>query len=162
MKTKNPRQDLFLMLFFMLLAIALIFYIIPNQIKITSIMEAETFSPRSVPYLASGGLLLFSTVGFLQSLAACIKLRAPEKQAAKAKRTKEEWTDLLFPYFIFVLIFSYYLLFRYFGIVIASVIVPPVMLWCLRCRKWYMYAIYYVFFAIMYLLFTAVLGVPIK
>ena len=150
------------MLFFILLVLVLIFFIIPNQIKITAIMETEAFSPRTVPYLASGGLLLFSGIGFFQSLAACVKLRSSETQTVRKKKTREEWAELLFPYFIFILIFAYYLLFRQFGIVAASVIIPPIILWFLRGRKWYMYAAYYVFFAIMYFLFTAVLNVPIK
>ena len=56
----------------------------------------------------------------------------------------------------------YGLLFKTFGIVAASLIVPPVILFLLRCRKWYMYLILYAFFGLMYALFTMVLHVPIK
>ena len=96
------------------------------------------------------------------SLAAWLKARREEGPAEREKKTREQWADALLPYGIFALIVVYGLLFKTFGIVAASLIVPPVILFLLRCRKWYMYLILYAFFGLMYALFTMVLHVPIK
>lgn len=148
------------MLFFMIFAAVMMFVIIPGQIKVTPVMEKEVMSPRTVPYLASGGILVISAIGFLSSLFTYLKERKASVDAPK--KTREQWMDTLFPYFIFLLIVVYGVFFAKFGIVIASLIVPAAILFFLRCRKWYMYAILYAFFGIMYTLFTVVLHVPIK
>ena len=90
------------------------------------------------------------------------KARREEGPIERERKTREQWADALLPYGIFVLIVVYGLLFKTFGIVAASLIVPPVILFLLRCRKWYMYLILYAFFGLMYALFTMVLHVPIK
>lgn len=150
------------MLFFMIFAAVMMFVIIPGQIKVTPVMEKEVMSPRTVPYLAAGGILAISAIGFVSSLFTYLKERKASAGAPKEKKTREQWMDTLFPYFIFLLIVVYGVLFAKFGIVIASIIVPAAILFFLRCRKWYMYAILYAFFGIMYTLFTVVLHVPIK
>lgn len=162
MKHKKPLQDMFLMLFFMVLAAVMIWVVIPGQIKVTAVMEKEVMSPRTVPYLASAGILIISAAGFISSLVTYLKERAADTGKAKEKKTCQQWIESLFPYFIFLLIVVYGVLFYQFGIVIASLTVPPLILLALGCRKWYMYVILYAFFGIMYTLFTVVLHVPIK
>lgn len=149
------------MLFFVILAVVMIWFVIPNYIRVTPVMEKEVMSPRTVPYLASAGILFVSSLGFLSNL--IVYLNERKKSAPmKDKKTREEWEDILFPFIVFAMIAIYGVLFYNFGIVIASIIVPTLILFCLRCRKWYMYLILYGFFAIMYTLFTVVLHVPIK
>lgn len=150
------------MLFFILLSLILLLWMIPSQIKVTAMMESESFTPRTFPYLVVGGLLVVSVIGFLNNLTAYIQARKEEGVVEKVKKTKAEWKKELFPYFIFALIVLYGVLFNLLGIVIATLIVPPVILWFLRCRKWQMYVVFYVFAAIVYLLFTQVLLVPIR
>ena len=162
MKQKKALTDMLLMLFFMVFAAVAIWYVIPSQIKVTAVMEKEVMSPRTVPYLAAGGVLLVSAIGFVSNLAAWLKARREEGPMERERKTREQWADALLPYGIFALIVVYGLLFKTFGIVAASLIVPPVILFLLRCRKWYMYLILYAFFGLMYALFTLVLHVPIK
>ena len=151
------------MAFFIMLSLALIFWAIPTQIKVTAMMEAESFTPRSFPYLIACGLLLVSVIGFFNDLLAYRKLvRQEAEQAGPEQTERKNWEEILFPYFIFVLIVIYGLMFKFLGIVPATVVIPPVILWCLRCRKWQMYAAFYAFAAIIYLLFTKVLLVPIR
>lgn len=162
MKQKKAKQDMLLMLFFVVVSLVLLFWVIPSQIKVTAMMEAEAFTPRSYPYLVAGGLLGVSALGFVSSLITYLHLRREEGAMKAAKKTKEEWKKALFPYFIFALIVLYGVMFNLFGIVIATLIVPPIILWALNCRKWQMYVIFYVFTAVVYLLFTQVLMVPIR
>lgn len=150
------------MLFFVVVSLVLLFWAIPTQIKVTAMMETEAFTPRSYPYLVAIGLLAVSVLGFVSNLMTYLRLRKEEGTAKAQKKTKEEWEKELFPYFIFALIVLYGVLFNLFGIVIATLIVPPIILWFLNCRKWQMYVVFYVFAAIIYLLFTQVLMVPIR
>lgn len=161
MKQEKAKKDMLLMLFFMALSLALLLWVIPTQIKVTAMMESESFTPRSFPYLIAGGLLAVSALGFVQNLVRYHRLRGEEGAAERRVRTKEEWRRELFPCLIFLLIVLYGVMFRFFGIVIATLIVPPVILWCLRCRKRQMYLIFYLFTAAVYLLFTRILLVPI-
>lgn len=150
------------MLFFTLLAAVMIWVVIPGQIKVTAVMEKEVMSPRTVPYLAAGGIMLMSVIGFLSNLITYIKERKAAGPARREVKTPSQWTDMLFPYLIFILIVIYGLLFYCFGIVTASLIIPAVILFLLRCRKWYIYLALYGFFGIIYTVFTVILHVPIK
>ena len=162
MKQQKAKKDMLLMLFFIVLSLVLILWMIPGQIKVTAMMQSEAFTPRTWPYMIVFALLAISVVGFVNNLTQYLRLRREEGTAEKTKKTKEEWKKELFPYFMFALIVVYGVLFKYFGIIVATVVVPPIMLWCLRCRKWQMYVVFYAFAAIIYLLFTQVLMVPIR
>lgn len=162
MKQKKAMQDMLLMLSFVLFAAVLIWYVIPSQIKVTAVMEKEVMSPRTVPYLAAWGCLLVALGGFLSNLVVYLKERKHHGSAAHEKKTREQQIDELFPYLIFLLIVLYGVLFNLLGIIPASLTVPVVILFLLRCRKWYMYAILYGFFGAMYAIFTVILHVPIK
>lgn len=150
------------MAFLMILSLVLMIWIIPSQIKVTAMMESESFTPRTWPYLIVLALLAVSAIGFINNLTQYLRLRKEDGTVEKRARSKEDWTRTLFPYLIFALIVIYGVLFNLFGIVVATIIVPPVILWCLRCRKWQMYVAFYAFAAIVYLLFTKLLLVPIR
>lgn len=159
MKREKVKQDLLLMLFFIVVSLVALLWLIPTQIRVTAMMEAESFTPRTFPYLIVGGLLLTSVIGFVNNLVQFLKLK---DEAPASKKTKEEWKKELFPVLIFALIVVYVVLFNLFGIIVATVIVPPIILWCLHCRKWYMYVVFYLFAAVLFQLFTQVLMVPIR
>lgn len=162
MKQQNAKRDIFLMLFFAAAAAALLLWVFPNYITVTKLMEQEVFTPRTFPSLIAYGMLIVSCIGLVEAV---IRYAASVKENGKQPRqrkTAQEWKDTVFPYFIYSLIVVYVILYRLFGIIIATVAVPPIMLWCLNCRKWKAYAAFYVFSAIIYLLFTQVLLVPLK
>lgn len=162
MKQEKAKKDMLLMVFLMILSLILMIWIIPSQIKVTAMMESESFTPRTWPYMIVFALLVVSVVGFINNLTQYLRLRKEEGAVEKRTRSKEDWARVFFPYLIFTLIVIYGVLFNLFGIVVATVIVPPIILWCLRCRKWQMYAAFYAFSAVVYLLFTKLLLVPIR
>ena len=51
-------------------------------------------------------------------------------------RTRRETLGLFIPFIIFVLILVYAVLFIQIGFIPATVIVPPVILFAVGCRKW--------------------------
>lgn len=108
---------------------------------------------------------------FLASLAGLILAIYHYCKAVKAEgkpvrepvvRTRRETVGLFIPFIIFALILVYAVLFIQIGFIPATVIVPPVILFAVGCRKWSYYGIYYAFAAVMYLLFRCVLLVPIR
>ena len=66
------------------------------------------------------------------------------------------------PFIVFALVLLYAVLFMMIGFIPATLVVPPVILFVIGCRKWHYYPIYYVFAALMYLLFRYILLVPIR
>lgn len=162
LKQEKAKKDVFLMAFLIVLSLVLLLWVIPSQIKVTAMMESESFTPRTWPYLITLSLLAVSLIGFINSLTRYLRLRREEGPAEKRKWTRADWEKELFPYLIFALVVLYGALFNLFGIIPATAIVPPILLWFLRCRKWQMYAVFYGFAAAIYLLFTRILLVPIR
>ena len=162
MKQQKAKQDIILMLFLIAVSLVLITWIIPNYITVTKLMEMEVFTPRTFPKLIAYGLLAVSSLGLISAVVRYISAVNEEGRQKKAKKTKSELKEALFPYLIYALIIAFVLVYTFFGIVPAIIIVRPVILWFLRCRNWKSYVAFYIFAAIIYLLFTQVLGVPIK
>ena len=162
MKQQKAKKDIILMLFLIAVSLVLITWIIPNYITVTKLMEMEVFTPRTFPKLIAYGLLAVSSLGLISAVVRYISAVNEEGRQKKAKKTKSELKEALFPYLIYALIIAFVLVYTFFGIVPAIIIVPPVILWFLRCRNWKSYVAFYIFATIIYLLFTQVLGVPIK
>ena len=162
MNQQKAKRDIFLMLFFIAASLVLIFWLIPGYITVTKLMEQEAFTPRTYPNLIAYGLLMVSVLGLINSISNYVRCVREEGKQKPVKKTVAEWKEKLFPYFIYLLIIVYVVIYRTFGIIPATVIVPPVMLWVLNCRSWKGYAGFYVFATAIYLIFTKLLSVPIK
>ena len=150
------------MTFFVMFSLVLLFWVVPTKIKVSALAASEAFTPRTYPSLVAGALLLVSTIGLVKALTEFLRLRKENPAKEKVRKTAKEWQKDLFPYLVFVLILAYMLIFRFWGIIPATLLVPPVLLWLLRCRKWQMYLFLYLFAGIIYLLFTKLLLVPLR
>lgn len=162
MERRKAVREMGLMGFIMILSLSMIYYIIPNYIKLTSIQAAESFTARTWPTLISWGMLIVSAIGFLSAATEYFIFIKKNGRAAQEKLSAQELKGILFPYLIYVLIVAYGLLFRYTGYLIATVLIPPIMLWFLNCRKWQMYALLYAFGIVVFILFKFVLRVPLR
>ena len=162
---KKTRNDIFIMLGIMGLCVLFYFYLIPTQIPVSAKASQDPFTPRTFPNLLVIGIFILSVIGFITNLIKYFQLKKtnlPEREeTTKEKKSRNEYIAVLMPYFFFLLIVVYYYLFTHVGFVWATILVPPVMLFVLGNRKWYLYLSVYVFAAIMYLLFRFVLYVPI-
>ena len=164
MEAKKARGDI--ILYAALTAAGIIFYkwIIPTQIYISKTASAEAFSPDTFPNAVTILFTLASVCGLLLALYRYRKAVAVEGKPKREARPKQarEIIGIFMPFLVFALIILYAVLFMYIGFIPATVIVPPVILLTVGCRKWYYYPIYYAFAALMYLLFRFVLLVPIR
>lgn len=160
MDRKKVKKDIVMWSIFLLLGLGMIFLIIPAQIPVSAMLQKEYITPRTFPTAVCAVLAALSAVGLIDSVRKLAKLEKAG-QAQEAGKTREERYDDLFPLLIFALILAYALMFKYLGFVWATLVVPPIILYLLRCRKWYMYLAVYIFAAVVYGIFTLVLHVPL-
>ena len=163
---KKARTDAILMLAIVLLSAAMYFYLIPREIPVSARSIQDPFTPRTFPALIVMGIGILALIGLVSYSLQYFRLKKalqdlPANGETGRKKSAKEIIAVLMPYFFFALILLYYFLFTHMGYIPATLLVPPVMLLILGCRKWYLYAAVYVFSALMYLLFRFVLLVPL-
>ncbi|MDL2247766.1 tripartite tricarboxylate transporter TctB family protein [Bacteroides sp. OttesenSCG-928-J23] len=164
MEAKKARGDI--VLYAVLTAAGAVFYkwIIPTQIYISKTASAEAFSPDTFPNAVTTLFVLASLAGLILSI---FRYSGAVKREGRPEKSQKVWTardciGVAMPFIVFGLIVVYAMLFNAVGFILATAIVPPVILFVIGCRKWHYYAIYYGFVTLMYLLFRLVLMVPIR
>ena len=164
MEAKKARGDI--ILYSVLAIVGIIFYVfvIPRQIYISKTASAEAFSPDTFPNAVTILFVIASLCGLALAVyryCKAVRLEGkPQKDAAP--RSRREIVGEFMPFIVFALVLLYAILFMKIGFIPAPLIVPPVILFVIGCRKWHYYLIYYVFAALMYLLFRYILLVPIR
>lgn len=144
---------------FLVFGLLMVFVIIPSQIPVSAMLTKEYITPRTFPTAICIVLVVLSVIGLINSFLKYSKVEKTDEE--KVRKTKEEIYNSVFPFLIFALALVYALMFKYLGFIWASVIIPPIILYLLNCRKWYMYLALYVFAAVVYIVFTVVLHVPL-
>ena len=164
MEAKKARSDI--ILYSVLLVAAFVFYkwIIPTQIYLNALAKMEKFNPDTFPNFAVFIFMIASAAGLLWAIVryfrAVKKEGKPEKE--HIERTKKETTGLFMPFIVFLLVIIYIICFSKIGFIIATAIIPPIILFVIGCRNKNFYLIYYIFVTVMYLLFRYILLVPIR
>lgn len=163
MEAKKARGDI--ILYGILTVAGIVFYkwIIPMQIYVSKAASAEAFSPDTFPNAATILFTVAALIGFVYAIFCYWKAVKAEGKPEKTgeKMTRREFVGIFIPFIVFGLVILYAVLFSVIGFIPATIIVPPVILLVIGCRKWSYYAIYYVFAAVMYCLFRYILMVPI-
>lgn len=166
MDIKKAREDLFVMLFFAVFCVFLLAYVIPHEIPVPAVAANQVFTPQTFPAFLSYGLALCTAIGLVKAIIEYVKIANEMREKGikeeHKKLSREELLGILIPYIVYVVVVIYGLLFKYIGFVWAAVIVPPVILFLVKDRKWQHYLIIYAFIAAMYALFKLVLHVPIR
>lgn len=162
MDRNQVKKDILMWAFFFAFGIMMAFVIIPKQIPVSAMLAKEYITPRSFPTAICLALSLVSFVGLASSIRKFLRIQkeARAENAAEADRERSLY-DSIFPFLIFALIVVYAVMFKRLGFIWATAIIPPIILALLKCRKWYMYLALYAFAAIIYILFTVVLNVPL-
>lgn len=160
---KKAKSDIILYSVLSLAGIIFNNWIIPNQVKITKSTKAEAFNPDTFPKAIT---LLFIVFGILGLLLAIVRYVTAVKKFGKPKKesltlSRKNIIGMLMPYIIFLLVLAYILIFSFAGFIIASLLIPPIILYVIGCRKWKYFIIYYLFATLMYLIFVFILMVPI-
>ena len=159
MEKKKQQNNLLASGAFIIVSIVMVFYAIPNEIAVNDILGKSTTitNSRFFPYVVS---IFIGIIALIEFIAALIKYMSLRKQEGDQDTEKEE-AGITRALIIFGLIVLYALLFNYFGFIIATIVVPPIVLFVMGSRKWYHYASFYGVAAITYILFKFVLHISI-
>ena len=170
---KEIKRDMIVYALLIAASVAFYVWVIPAQVIITGSAKAEKFSPDTFPRFVTIVFFLSAVFGLLN----CVRLHHKEKRRApapsgvdapsgadapKAPPTFRDRLAPFIPYMIFLLVLLYGILFSKFGFVPATIVVPPIVLFVIGCRKWHYYGILYAFAAVLYVLFKYLLLVPVK
>lgn len=163
MEAKKARGDMIVYAVLSVASIIFYKYIIPTQIYMSKTASAEAFSPDTFPNAVSVMFIIASLCGLILAIFRYRKAVQVEGKPVREKKvkTRKEIIGDLMPFIVFLFVLLYAILFMMFGFIPATIIVPPMILFVIGCRKWHYYPIYYAFAGSMYLLFRYVLLVPI-
>lgn len=133
------------------------FYIIPAQIKVSAFGGSGGVNSRSFPQLAAWIILIPAILLAVTSGFQLLKMGKAEKQAKSSIR----WRDELRAIGLIALFFLYAVLFNFVGYIVATIIVPPLVLLLLGSRNWKHYTAVYGVGIAVYILFKFVMQVPL-
>ena len=164
MEAKKARGDIILYSVLTLVGIIFYVFIIPGQIYISKTAGAEAFSPDTFPNAVTILFVIASLCGLVLAVHRYHKAVQLEGKPQKdtTPRSRREIVGDFMPLIVFSLVLLYLILFMNIGFIPATIIVPSMILFVIGCRKRHYFLIYYVFAALMYLLFRYILLVPIR
>lgn len=162
MELKKAKNDFGLMLVLFVLSVLFFTVIIPGQIPLKSVWGADTtFTSRTFPNLLSIGMIIMSVIGMISSGVKIYRLKKLSTQSDQPDDAREPVFKRMIPYIAFLLILLYGVLFAKIGYIGATILVPPLLLYILGCRKKSYYLVVYIFAVVVYVLFRFVLQVVV-
>ena len=157
-KTQKLLQDLASGIFVTVLAVLMIVYFIPGQIKISTALGVDqSFNAQTFPFFAAWVILIPGVILTISSAVKLIRL----KSEGTIKLPPVKFRDELRAIALIALFFLYVLLFATLGYIPATVIVPPLVLWLLGSRDWRYYAAVYGVGVVVYVAFKYLMSVPL-
>ena len=154
-------RDIILYTAFFIVAVLFHIFVIPSQTTISIAAKADFFSPDTFPKLLTKVLALFSGAGLVFSV---VRYWAYSRKAATAQqepptKSNRGWA---IPFVVVALILAYILCFDLIGFIPATLVFPPLVLFVIGGRNWKHYLVFYIFAAVMYVLFKYIMLVPIR
>lgn len=140
--------------FFTVFSVAMYFWIIPAQIKISTWNSNIGFTAQTFPRLTIIVIGICGVLGLIKELTALARLPKNSEKSEKFDLRRE-----LTPLLLTVAAIIYYVLFNKIGFIWSTVIMVPLTLGILRCRKWQYYLYVYLFSFFIYAVFVFVLKV---
>lgn len=166
MNKKEAKKNIIIYTCMAVASIIIYYVIIPTQIHMNSTAKAEAFNPDTFPKFCTVIFFIASFLGVINTAFQYRKLLSVEDESSSDAKEKEQpkkdILGILMPYIIFLLTLIYGILFKKIGFVLSTVIMIPIYLITVRCKKWSYYVIVYLFAALMYVLFKIILHVPIR
>ncbi len=164
MEAKKLKKDIISLTILAIVCLWFYFIFIPEQIPLSSAASGNiTFTSRTFPYILAVFIFIMAGIGLIQSIFKFLAYRKDiAKEEVKEKAIdKGELLQKIIPYFIYIIIFAYGVMFKKFGFIFATLIIIPIMLIALKCKDWKIYLYVYAFAIVLYLVFKLVLRVPL-
>lgn len=164
---KKAREELIVMLVCAALVAALLLYVIPTLIKVpAAALRDDSFTPRTFPYFLGVVMAICVAVGDIKSALAFAKARKEALQngclkETESKKTLHEIMASLMPWLVYGVVVLYGLGIGRVGFIIPTLLMIPVVLWLIGCRKWQYYLYVYLFAASMWAIFRYALHVQL-
>ena len=156
-------RDIALYTVFLVAAVLFHVFVIPGQTIISIAAQADFFSPDTFPKLLAKVIAVFSAIGLVFSLIRYARAtKAATEEQQKTEEQEGSFKARAIPFIVIVLILAYILCFDLIGFVPATLIFPPLVLFVIGGRNWKHYLIYYIFAAVMYVLFKYIMLVPLR
>ena len=163
---KKVREELFVMLFCTVGVAVLLFYVIPVLIKVPPAARKDTFTPQTFPYFLGIMMAICVVIGDIKTAIAYVKARKTAiangilKQKA-AKKTAHEVITECITWIVYLLVVLYGVGINRIGFIIPTILMIPVILLLMGCRKWQYYLYVYIFAAAIWAIFRFVLHVQL-
>ena len=163
---KKAREDFLVMLVCAVLTALLLFYVIPVLIKVPAAAKKDVFTPQTFPYFLGIVIALCVVIGLIKTGIAFLKARAAAVangcilEKGQKKSTHEIITSLI-PWIVYALVVLYGVGINRIGFIIPTIVMIPVILSLLHCRKWQYYLYVYLFAGAMWAVFRYVLNVQL-
>lgn len=155
---KRLKSDMLLYLCLIVISLLFYFVFIPQQILLRGSWSGDiTFTSRTFPYLLFAVMGAASVIGVVQT---GFKMKRYQGEVSPV-RFGEGMKQLLLPVYFFILTGIYGFLFARMGYLAATIIIIPVYLVSLKCRRWQYYLITYGVGAAVYVVFKFLLNIPL-
>lgn len=164
---RKARENLLVMLVCTLLVAALLFYVIPVLIKVPrAALLDDAFTPQTFPYFLGTVMAVCVVIGDIKYGIAYAKARKEavsqgilnEKDPPK---TLHERIVPFIPWIIYAIVVLYGYGINTIGFILPTIVLIPVVLGILKCKKWQYYLYVYLFAAAMWAIFKFALNVQL-
>lgn len=158
MKSNNLKADAILAVIFVFLSIWMILVAIPGEISRSATWSTvdSHVNSRTFPYFAA---IIMGGAALVQLGKAAAQYLAQRRSHQEPVKGRIIWAKELRMIGVFLLCVLYGFLFIKIGYILATIIVPPLILLALGDRKWHHYLSVYAVGAIMYVVFQFLLRI---
>lgn len=159
MELRKAKNSAICGLVFLLFSVWMVLYAIPTQIDLQQLFGGTDIgtNSRTAAYFAA---FMMGIPSLIQLISASVKYFKLKKTSEDAE-IKIDWTSEIRALGVFVLCIAYGALFQWPGYIVATIIIPPVILLVLGDRKWQHYLSVYGLGAVMYVIFFYLLKVTL-
>lgn len=162
MNRKKALTDIVSSLFCIGFSAVLYFWLIPTQVKIATWNKNVGFTAQTFPKLLAAVMFISGTILLATNLFTFFRCAQNEKQnKPREKVTANQVYTAIMPFLMTAAVLGYYYLFIHVGFIISTLIIVPVVLLLLRCKKWQYYLYTYLFSGAVFLIFEQVLRIQL-
>lgn len=167
MEIRKLKLDIVVMAILMILSLFFYFLFIPNQIRLSAMFTGNTsFSSRTFPNIVAIAVFIVASIGLIKAVIGLAEHRRavpPEVTLPKNRPgSNKAIIRQMIPFIVYALIVVYCILFEVIGYIYATLIIPPLLMFVIGCRKRRYYLYMYAFGALLYLVFKVGLRIPMR
>lgn len=162
---KKARENVLVMMFMAIVCSLLYLWVIPTFVPVPRAAEGESFTPQTLPYLLTTVMTICTVWGLISYGREYLKIKKETENQKQPDQTKEksrfEKINEWIPYVVFLTVVGYGILINACGFILSTIVLIPVVLLIIGCKKWNYYVIAYLFAALVWVVFRFVLKIQL-